>query len=108
VAGLAFAAMGVAIGGLARDLSAASLIAFLFSLPVAFIALVPSTAVSGGVATALNVVSFVFPFRAGLEAVSNAFSATAPGLVWPLVHMLGLALVFAGLARLSLRRFAAP
>lgn len=106
VAGLAFAAMGVAIGGLAREVSAASLMAFLLSLPVAFIALIPSTAVSGGVASALSVVSFVFPFRAGLEAVSNAFSGTSPGIVGPLAHLLVLGLVFGGLARLALRRFA--
>jgi ABC-2 type transport system permease protein len=106
-AGLAFAAMGVAIGGLAREVSTASLMAFLLSLPVAFIALVPTTAVSSGVGTALNVVSFVFPFRAGLQAVSNAFSGTAPGMGWPIVHLVVLTLVFAVLARLALRRFAA-
>ena len=37
-----FAALGVAIGGLAREVRAASLFAFLLSLPVAVIALVPS------------------------------------------------------------------
>ncbi|HWD65020.1 MAG TPA: ABC transporter permease [Solirubrobacteraceae bacterium] len=104
--GLAFAALGVAIGGLAREVSTASLMAFLLSLPVAFLALVPSTAVSGGVGTALGVVSFVFPFRAGLQAVSNAFSGAAPGMAWPLLHLLVLALVFGVLARLALRRFA--
>jgi hypothetical protein len=59
------------------------------------------------VGTALNVVSFVFPFRAGLQAVSNAFSGTAPGMGWPIVHLVVLTLVFAVLARLALRRFAA-
>jgi ABC-2 type transport system permease protein len=106
VAGVAFAAMGVAIGGLAREVSAASLMAFLLSLPVAFIALIPSTAVSSGVASALSVVSFVFPFRAGLQAVSNAFSGTSPGMIGPLVHLIVLAGVFGALARLALRRFA--
>jgi ABC-2 type transport system permease protein len=104
----AFAAMGVAIGGLAREVSTASLMAFLLSLPVAFIALVPSTAVSSALGTVLDVVSFIFPFRAGLQAVSNAFSGTAPGLGWPLVHLVGLAIAFAVLARVALRRFAAP
>jgi ABC-2 type transport system permease protein len=100
--------MGVAIGGLAREVSTASLMAFLLSLPVAFIALVPSTAVSSALGTVLDVVSFIFPFRAGLQAVSNAFSGTAPGLGWPLVHLVGLAIAFAVLARVALRRFAAP
>ena len=39
---LGFAAMGVAIGGLAREVRAASLLAFLLALPIVFLALVPS------------------------------------------------------------------
>ena len=39
--GLAFGALGVAIGGLAREVSVASLMAFLIALPIAFIALIP-------------------------------------------------------------------
>ena len=35
--GLAFGALGVAIGGLAREVSVASLMAFLISLPIAFV-----------------------------------------------------------------------
>jgi ABC-2 type transport system permease protein len=104
---LAFGALGVAIGGLAREVSAASLLAFLASLPIAFVALVPGDAVSGGVRAVLDVVAFVFPFRAALQAASNAFSGAGPGIGWPLVHLVGLALLFAVLARLSMRRFAA-
>ncbi len=105
--GLAFGALGVAIGGLAREVSAASLLAFLVSLPVAFVALVPASAVSGAVKTALDVIAFVFPFKAALEAVSNAFTGTSPGAGLPLVHLAVLAVVFGGLARLTLVRFAA-
>jgi ABC-type transport system involved in cytochrome c biogenesis permease component len=104
--GLAFAALGVAIGGLAREVSTASLMAFLLSLPIAFVALVPANAMSGGVSSVLNAVAFVFPFRAALQAVSNAFSGTAPGIGWPLAHLAVLTLVFAVLARLALKRFA--
>ena len=104
--GLAFAALGVAIGGLAREVSAASLMAFLLSLPIAFIALVPADAVSGTLKSILDAISFVFPFRASLEAVGNAFSGTAPGIGWPLVHLAVLTLAFGALARLALRRFA--
>jgi hypothetical protein len=107
IGGLAFGALGVAIGGLAREVGAASLFAFLVSLPIAFVALVPGDAVSGGVRAVLDVVAFVFPFRAALQAASNAFSATAPGIGWPLLHLVGLALAFAVLARLAMRRFAA-
>jgi ABC-2 type transport system permease protein len=39
---LAFGALGVAIGALAREVRAASLLAFLLSLPLAFLALVPA------------------------------------------------------------------
>jgi hypothetical protein len=104
--GFAFGALGVALGGLAREVSAASLLAFLLSLPVAFVALVPATAVSHSVWEVLQVISFVFPFRAALDAVSNAFAATSPGIGLPLLHLLGLAVVFGVLARLALRRFA--
>ena len=104
--GLAFGALGVAIGGVAREVSAASLLAFLISLPVAFVALVPASAVSGTVKTVLDAVAFVFPFKAALQAVSNAFSGAAPGIGLPLLHLAVLAVVFAGLARLALRRFA--
>jgi ABC-2 type transport system permease protein len=106
IAGLAFGALGVAIGGLSREVSVASLMAFLLSLPIAFVALVPAGAVSGTLGSVLDVIAFAFPFRAGLEAVSNAFSGTAPGIGWPVVHLAVLTVAFALLARLSLRRFA--
>jgi ABC-2 type transport system permease protein len=106
VAGLAFGALGVAIGGLSREVSVASLMAFLLSLPVAFVALIPAGAVSGTLKSVLDLIAFVFPFRAGLEAVSNAFSGTAPGIGGPVLHLLALTVAFALLARLALRRFA--
>jgi hypothetical protein len=107
VSGLAFGALGVAVGAIAREVSAASLMAFLVSLPIAFVALVPSTAVSGAVASVLNVIAFLFPFKAGLQAASNAFSGTSPGIGLPLLHLVALTLVFAGLAVVAMRRFAA-
>ncbi|MBV8218113.1 MAG: ABC transporter permease [Solirubrobacterales bacterium] len=104
--GLAFGALGVAIGGVAREVSVAALLAFVISLPVAFVALVPGDAVSGTLKTILDAVAFVFPFKAALQAVSNAFSGAAPGIGWPLVHLAVLTLVFGALARLAVRRFA--
>lgn len=104
--GLAFGALGVAIGALGREVSTASLMAFLLSLPIAFVALVPANAVSGALKTVLDAISFVFPFKAALQAASNAFSGSSPGIGWPLVHLVILTVVFAGLARLALRRFA--
>ena len=104
--GLAFAALGVAIGGLAREVSVASLMAFLLSLPVAFVALVPADAVSGTLKSILDAISFVFPFKAALQAVANAFSGASPAIGWPLVHLGVLTLAFGALARLAMRRFA--
>jgi len=105
--GLAFGALGVAIGAAAREVSAASLLAFLISLPIAFVALVPANAVSGTVKTVLDVIAFVFPFKAALQAVTNAFTGASPGIGLPLVHLAVLTVVFGALARLALRRFAA-
>jgi ABC-2 type transport system permease protein len=105
-AAAAFAALGVTIGGAAREISTASLMAFLISLPVAFVALVPASAVSGTLKAVLDVISFVFPFKAALQAASNAFSGTAPGIGLPLLHLLVLTVVFGLLARLTLVRFA--
>ena len=104
--GLAFAALGVAIGGFAREVSVASLMAFLLTLPIAFVALVPADAVSGTVKSILDAISFVFPFKAALQAVGNAFSGTAPGIGWPLLHLAVLTLAFGALARLAMKRFA--
>jgi hypothetical protein len=62
--------------------------------------------VSGALKTALDAVAFVFPFKAALDAVSNAFSGASPGIGLPLVHLAVLTVVFAALARVALRRFA--
>jgi hypothetical protein len=105
--GIAFGALGVAIGGIAREVSAASLFAFLISLPIVFVALVPASAVSGTLKSVLDLIAFLFPFKAALEAISNAFSGTSPGIGLPLVHLAVLAIAFGVLARLALRRFAA-
>ena len=105
VGGLAFSSLGVTVGALARDVSVASLLAFLISLPVAFIALVPSTSVSTELSGVLGVISFVFPFRAALEAVSNAFTGSQPAIALPILHLVILALVFSTLARVALLRF---
>lgn len=105
VGAVSFAALGVAVGALARDVSVASLLAFLISLPVAFMALVPSTSVASGLDTTLDVISFLFPFRAALEAVASAFAGGGAALWLPLLHLLVLAAVCGGLARVALLRF---
>ena len=102
--GLGFAAMGTAIGALAREVQAASLLAFALSLPIAFLALVPSGAVDETLFTVIDGVSSLFPFKPALNALDAAISGG--GLAGPLVHLLVLTLAFAALARLALRRFA--
>jgi ABC-2 family transporter protein len=101
---VAFGALGVAIGALARDVCAASLLAFLLSLPLAFLALVPAGAVARGVYDTMSAISFVFPFKACLQALDAAVNGSSPALGGSLVHLAVLALAFGVLARLGLRR----
>jgi ABC-2 type transport system permease protein len=102
----AFAAMGVAIGSLAREVRAASLLALMLSLPIAFLALVPSGSVSSGLYDAISVVNAVFPFKPALQALDAALNGADPGLLRPLVHLALLAAGFTAVARLGLKRFA--
>ncbi len=102
---LGFGAMGVAIGGVTREVRAASLLAFMLSLPIAFLALVPSGSVSEGLYQVIRVISALFPFKPTLEALNSAINHTG-GLAMPLVHLAILTLAFGLIARLSLRRFA--
>jgi ABC-2 type transport system permease protein len=106
VSALAFAALGVAIGSLAREVRAASLLAFLLSLPLAFLALVPGGAVPEALYQAIRVISAVFPFKPALEAIDAALNGTQPGLPISLAHLAGLIVVFGAAARVGLRRFA--
>jgi ABC-type multidrug transport system permease subunit len=101
---LGFAALGIAIGALAREVRAASLLAFLLSLPLAFLALVPSGSVAGGLYDVIGVVSFAFPYKAALEALDAAVNGTSPSMGASIAHLLGLTLLFGVLARLGLRR----
>jgi ABC-2 type transport system permease protein len=100
---LAFGAMGVALGGLAREVRAASLLALMLSLPLAFLALVPSGAVAPALYDVISVISGAFPFKPSLDALDAAISGGT--LVTPLLHLAGLTLAFGVLGRLALARF---
>jgi ABC-2 family transporter protein len=100
---LGFAALGVAIGALAREVRAASLLAFLLSLPLALLALVPRGAVSHGLYDAIAAISFVFPFKAALQALDAAVNGASPSLGGALAHLAALTLAFGALARAGLR-----
>jgi ABC-type transport system involved in cytochrome c biogenesis permease component len=102
---LAFAALGLAIGALTREVRAASLLAFMLSLPLAFLALVPSGAVGPALYDVIRAVSAAFPFKPTLDALDAALN-DAGGLAGPLLHLAGLALAFGVLSRIALRRFA--
>lgn len=105
LAAIAFGAMGVAIGGLAREVRAASLLAFLLSLPIAFLALVPSGSVAPALYDVIRVVSALFPFRPALHALDATLNNTGRSVVVPMLHLVGLAAAYGAIARLALRRF---
>lgn len=105
--GAGFAAFGAAIGSAAREVRASSLLAFMVSLPIAFLSLVPSGVVSATAFDLIEVARALFPFDPALDAVSGALDDAAPGIGVPLLHLLAVALAYAALARLALRRFAA-
>ena len=105
--GAAFAAFGAAIGSAAREVRASSLLAFMVSLPVAFLSLVPSGTVSATVFDLLEIFRALFPFDPSLDAMSAGLDSSAPGIGLPLLHLAILVAAYALLARLALRRFAA-
>ena len=105
VGALAFAALGLAIGGLTRDVRAASLLAFMLCLPLAFLALVPSGAVAPALYDVIRAISAVFPFKPTLDALDAALN-DAGDLGGPLLHLAALTLGFGILGRLALQRFA--
>lgn len=102
---IAFAALGLAVGALTREVRAASLLAFMLGLPLAFLALVPSGAVSSALYDVIRVVSALFPFKPTLDAMDAALN-DAGEMLGPLAHLAALTLAFGALARLGLRRFA--
>ena len=102
---LAFAALGLAIGALTREVRAASLLAFMLSLPLAFLALVPSGAVAPALYDVIRAVSAIFPFKPTLDALDAALNNSG-GLGAPLLHLAALAVAFGALSRFGLRRFA--
>ena len=52
---------------------------------------------------AIAAISFVFPYKAALQALDAAVNRSSPGIAVSLVHLAVLCCVFAALARLGLR-----
>ena len=104
--GLGFAALGVAVGAVTRDVRAASLLSFLLSLPIAALALVPSGTVSALAYDIVRGVSAAFPFEATLAALDAGLNDTG-SIGPPLAHLAALTVAYLVLARVALRRFGA-
>jgi len=62
--------------------------------------------VSKGLLDVIHVIAGAFPFRAAVDALSGALSASGPALGLPLLHLALLTAGYMVLARLALRRFA--
>ncbi len=99
-------AAGAALGAAARDVRAVSLLAFMVSLPVALLSLVPSGAVGSTLYDGIRVVTALFPFKPALQAMAAALDSAGPGIGGPLLHLAILVVAYSLLARLALRRFA--
>ena len=104
--GAGFAAFGAAIGAAAREVRASSLIAFMVSLPIAFLSLVPSGTVSGLAYDLIQVVSAIFPFDPALRAFEGALEDGGPSILAALGHLALLVVAYFALARVALTRFA--
>jgi hypothetical protein len=102
----ALGAAGAALGAAARDVRAVSLLAFMVSLPIALLSLVPSGAVGPALYDAIQAITALFPFRPTLRAITAALDPAGPGIAVPLLHLAALAVAYLLLARLALRRFA--
>jgi len=105
--GAALGAAGAALGAAAREVRAVSLLAFMVTLPIAFLSLVPSGAVSPVIFDAIRYLTALFPFKPALQAITAALDEAGPGIGGPLLHLALLCAAYALIARLALRRFAA-
>jgi ABC-type multidrug transport system permease subunit len=103
--GAGFAAAGAALGAATREVRAASLLAFMVSLPIAFLSLVPSGSVSPALFDVIKVITGLFPFKPALHAMESALDEAGPSMGPALLHLAALTVVYGGLARFALRRF---
>jgi len=106
VGGAALAAAGAALGAAAREVRAVSLLAFMVTLPVAFLSLVPAGTVGKGLFDAIKAITALFPFKPALEAITAGLDPSGGAIGGPLLHLAILLVAYALIARLALRRFA--
>ena len=105
--GAALGAAGAALGAAAREVRAVSLLAFMVTLPIAFLSLIPSGTLGPGLHDLVEVVTALFPFKPALDAIESALDPAGPGLGTALLHLAILIFGYGLLARFALRRFAA-
>ncbi len=105
--GAALGAAGAALGAMAREVRAVSLLAFMVTLPIAFLSLIPSGAVGSALSDAIEIVTALFPFKPALDAMTAALDPAGPDLGVALLHLAALIAAYGLLARFALRRFAA-
>jgi ABC-2 type transport system permease protein len=105
--GTALGAAGAALGAAAREVRAVSLLAFMVTLPIAFLSLIPSGAVGPTLYDTIKVIAALFPFKPALQAMTSALDPAGPSIVGALVHLALLTAAYGLLARFALRRFTA-
>ena len=105
--GAALGAAGAALGAAAREVRAVSLLAFMVTLPIAFLSLIPSGTLGPGLQDVVNVVTALFPFKPALHAMESALDPAGPDLGTALMHLGVLIVGYGLLARFALKRFAA-
>ncbi len=103
--GAALGAAGAALGAAAREVRAVSLLAFMVTLPVAFLSLIPSGAVGPALFDLIELLTALFPFKPALEAMTAALDPANSGIGGPLLHLLALTVAYGLIARFALRRF---
>ncbi|HWM64519.1 MAG TPA: ABC transporter permease [Solirubrobacterales bacterium] len=103
----ALAAAGAALGAVARDVRAVSLLAFMLTLPIALLSLIPSGVVGGALYEGIRLVTGLFPFKPALQAMTAALDPAGSAIGGPLLHLAALLVAYGLLARFALRRFAA-
>jgi ABC-2 family transporter protein len=106
VGGGALGAAGAALGAAAREVRAVSLLAFMVTLPIAFLSLIPSGTVGPALYDVIKVIAALFPFKPALQAITAALDPGGSSIATALLHLVILAFAYGLLARVALRRFA--
>lgn len=105
--GAGLAAAGAALGAVAREVRAVSLLAFMVTLPVAFLSLIPSGSIGSGLDDVVKAIAALFPFKPALDLMTGALDSAGPSIGGPLLHLALLIAAYGLFARLALRRFSA-